>query len=771
MPIRSKNPFLRFPWLGLLVSGLLVAPVLWRIPEFAVSSESRVLLEGDQRNLSSYEKVRSILAGVEVIVISMECAEVFSVEGIDAIRRVSDALEAQPGVVDVKSLTHSSKPVRRGLTFEMIPLVPKRALRPVELAQLKKFCLDHPLIRDVMAAADSRHTLITVTYRGDWESAQAQRQLRTELDQVLDSFRREGLRFQVLGLPLIEDEIRTSLRKDLSRLLPLALLLLMAILGAAFRSWWMVGVVLFIQALALALVIGAIEWLGFSINVFSAMLFPLSAGIHLTLLAHLCSAYQRFVRAGLTSDGALESALNSIWKPSAFAALTTGAGLASLLASDVAQIREFGLLGGMAIVIAFFATFGPGLALMLLIGRAAHKFGRVNSGVQRAGPGIGGGVVEWDESRATMLGAEGWTRFVARRRRLLIGISGVALIVMAVGLPNLRTDIRAVEFLDPTSPTRRAVEELDRVYGGINVVQIEIDSGKTNGVNELAYLKYLDEVHAYAAGRTGISGVYSYSQLLAMINQIWEGNEDLRLPTNPLVIGLFVVALRAQNFPFLTALADADFRAGYVVIRTRDMPADRYLEIISDVLRYAEENRPEGVSVSASKGIHSILEADRRILRSQIGSAGLTLVMIGLILAGLWRSWRLALIALFTNVVPIGLVLAIASFVDIPLNSVTVMVAAIALGIAVDDSIHFTTHWLEARRQGCSVHEALRASFVAKRNPIIFTSVILVVVFSLLSLSSFPPIAHFGLLSAGALALALLAVLLVLPALIGLSED
>ena len=135
---------------ALVLTAALCIPLLARLSSFNVSSETRVLLEGDQRNLSSYEKVRQILAETEVIVLSMECAEVFSPAGIDAVRRVSGAFLQQPGVDDVKSLTHSVKPVRQGLGFEMVPLVPEGPLSAAELARLKEYSLSHPLMRNVM---------------------------------------------------------------------------------------------------------------------------------------------------------------------------------------------------------------------------------------------------------------------------------------------------------------------------------------------------------------------------------------------------------------------------------------------------------------------------------------------------------------------------------------------------------------------------------------------------------------------------------------------
>ena len=300
------------------------------------------------------------------------------------------------------------------------------------------------------------------------------------------------------------------------------------------------------------------------------------------------------------------------------------------------------------------------------------------------------------------------------------------------------------------------------------MVQIELDSGLTNGINSAAFLQYADRVQRYSESRPGVSAAYSYPQVLAMMNQIWEGERPgtFKLPDNAMMINLFVLALKSRNYPFLTALADADGRTAYLIVRTRDMPSERYLALVDDIAGYAQKTRPKTVNVSAAQGIHSILEADRRIIRSQFNSVFITLAVIGLVLAWFWRSVWLALLSLLTNTIPVGLVIAAAGYANVPLNSITIMVAAISLGICVDNSIHFITHWREERRRGATAPAAVLTTLRLKGRPIIFTSVILIALFSVFWLSSFPPVVHFGLLSAFAFLTALIAVLLFLPAML-----
>jgi len=747
------NPFFRHPRLALAITGLLVLPLLWHLTRLRVSSETGVLLQGDQRNLASYQQVRRILGDTEVVVLGLESEALFTPAGIDQVRRLSVAFEQQPDVVEVRSLTHSYKPVRRGLSFEMVPLVPDQP-SPSALADLKTFCTTHPLVRNIMVSADGRHTLILATFRQRAETPAAQTALRARIDSLLARFQDEGARIQVLAIPFIEQEIRATLRTDLRRFIPAAGVILILVLWITLRSLPLVGFAVACHGLALLLVAGTIAIGGFRLNVFSIMLFPLLTGIHLTLLIHLLTSFQRMRATQPDPDTALRESLRVVFKPSAYATATTVVGLLSLTIGGAAPTREFGLLAAVGLTLVHGITFGPAIAaLRCLAPRLAL-------------PRFRGGCLPWSCRFASAPGR--WTGFIARHRRVILGSALAALALLSLGIGRIRTDVRAVEFLNPRSPTRQAFEALNRVYGGINVVQIEFDSGATNGVNHPAFLRYLEQVHRFAAARTNLSGVYSYPQLLAMMNQIWnhERPGSLVLPENPLLLQVFVFALRSYDFPFLVTLADPSFQTASLVLRTSDLSADRYVALVRDVVHYAERLRPPGTTVSAARGLHSLLEADRQILRSQTQSAVLTLAVIGLLLAGLWRSAALAGLVVLANTLPVAAVLATAGWADIPLNSITVMVAAIALGIAVDNGIHTVTFWRDQRRAGQSAHGAIERTLEAKGRPILGTEIILIAVFSLFGGSSFPPVVHFGMLAAIAFATALAAVLLVLPALL-----
>jgi len=757
-----RNPFYRWPIPMLLLGLALCAPLVWQLRNISIGTDARTLLQGDQRNLASFEKVMEILPDNVVLVVSLKVGDIFTPNGIRDVALVSEALRKCPGLIDVKSLTHSSKPVRQGLSFSLVPLVPGMPNpTQAQLDGLRDYCMGNALIRNVIVAPDGQHTLITATFQRDVSTPELRHSFAADVDAALAPFREQGIEFQAISLPMVESEVFGTLQADVRRFAPIAGVVTLVLLLVFLRSPVAVFLILVLQAIGLALVPGLIRLVGQELSVFNLLLLPVVAGVHLTLLVHTVGNVLRFRKSEPDSEPVARM-LGATFRPCLFAALTTAAGLLSLLLSDLPIVRQVGLLGAIAVLAVFLLTFGPGVSLLRIL------YGR---GGKTDGFGVGEQLGESPQSNALSI-SPGAGRHADRTRlfRLPILLGGACVLVASlIGLTFIRTDIRAVEFVKPSSPSRQAVEHFDSVYGGVNVVEINFDTGTPSGINKLPFLRYLESLQAFAEQQTGVSGVYSYAQLLSMMNQVWEGEKpgSNQLPNSGMKISMFVIGLKSQNFPFLDALCDAPMQTARLVVRTPDMPTDDYLAIVNRVLAHAEETAPEGVTVSAKEGIHAIVEAERSVLRSQVRTAVVTILGIGLVLTLLWRSPRLAMVALAVNLIPVVLVLGLAGYLNIPLNAISVMVAAVAFGISVDDSVHFLTSFLGHRRAGLSKRDAVAAALTTKTRPIILTSLILTGIFATFLTFSFPPVIHFGLLCAVAFLAAMVTSLWVLPALVG----
>ncbi len=744
------NPFFRYPILSLSGLLILLIPVLWSLKEIQVRSDADALLESNPSQKATLEKVTSVFKDQVILVVDLECEDVFTEAGLSAVSRVGEALMEVSGVLDVKSLTHSFKPVRKGFSFDMVPLAARDETDPGSMEKLRDYCLGNPLIRNVMVSPDARHATLTLTCEGRFETLEAKRTLRAELSEALAPFEAEGLVFQMVGLPLVEEEVYTRILGDFIRFVPLVALFLLVTLWVAFRSFGFVSFMLLNQLLALGVIAGTLQFFGYPFTVFTLLLFPLWAGIHLTLLVHLGSACQRADRQG--ARDVVTQAVRHIFKSCGFATLTTLAGLLALGLAAIPQVREAGLVGAYGVAVVFLMTFGPGVAVLAMYYRR-----RASASVTDEKEGIPVGE--------TGQQAMAWLKTLRRGRGIVWALALIVVAITVVQGSRIRTGVRPIEFLPTDSPSRAAGELFNQSYGGFNMFQLTVDSGKTNGVNQLAFLSYLEDIQRFAEAKPEVSGAYSYAQVLAMMNQIWEQEKpgSLALPSNPLLLGTFSLVLKTQKFPFFEALCDADYKTANVVIRSPDQRSDQYLAVIESVLDYADEKKPEGVTLRAEQGLHTLLEADQQLVASQMRSAGMALVVVFVLLVLLWRSVWLALVAILFNALPVSFVMAVAVWLDVPLNSITVMIGAVAFGIAIDDTVHLVTQWLEGRGEGLDAGEAMARAIQIKFRPILCTSLVLGGIFALLAATSFPPVQHFGGLSALAFGFALLAVFALIP--------
>jgi hypothetical protein len=753
---------------------LIVVPFAGLLGRFHINSQVEVLLAGDQRNFESYQKIKDIISTDLPIFVSMEVPDIYTHEGITAIHEVSEAFVGMDGFVDAKSLTHSYKPVRSGMSFQMVPLASTNRTDPQTLEQLREYCRENPLVRNIMTSPDDRHNIIWLTFRREFSDSTSERasELRTFRDELysrLEPFEERGYGFELIGIPLVESEVYQTILQDARQFILISACLLIILFGLTFRSLSAATLVAINLAISFLILPILFVVMGFELTVFNLILLPLLGVIHLTLLTHLFLAFLSSRRAGEPQP--VQAALKRIWKSSAFASLTTAVSFGSLALSEVTQVASFGILGGIGMIVLFFLTFGPGISVLSIAERL--KLFKAGSPSVSAGKEIDGcsGVAELSsqsgtsEDSAWAASLVDWT--TRHASRIILG-TVIASFLIGWGLTRVRTDVRIEEFLSRDSPTRRMMMEMDQVYGGMNVLQLYIDSGEEYGIASVEFLNFLRDVEQSSTAIDGVTGVYSFAQVMAMMNQVWEREKpgSLKIPDSSFLVTMFVGALKAQDYPFLKTLCDEDLQTANLVIRTRNMPSGEYLNLVDQLIELTRAKAPEGTEVSARATIKSLLEADRRILHSQTSTAASTLGIVLILLVILWRSMRTGMISMTANLLPVAMVISLTGWFSVPLNSITIMVGAIAFGIAVDDSVHFLTYFRELKKnRGMNTRDALVEAFHVKGRPIFFTSIMLVAIFLSLSLSSFPPVRHFGVLGAMAFIGALISIFLLIPAL------
>ena len=768
-----------------LLLALFLGAVAWPLAQRArVDSSADAILSTDQRNRETYEKIGSLMPETTFAVVAVRHENLFSNPGARLITELSEALNALPFCHEIKSLTHSSRPVRKGFGLDFKIFMPGQA-SVAEWKRLRDFATRFVMSRNILVSADGEYALILAMYDRTLETVEDKREFRDQVEAAVAPFRSRGSDLRVLSFPLIELETREHLEADLRHYTLAMAAAIPLILLLTLRNLWLFLTLLLNVSLGLLALTALIDLNGAEINLYTGILFPLTAGVQLTFLVHVLTAVQDAIREGRDGRAALVQAFRETIRPGLVAMGTTIAGLASLLVCDIEVVRQFGGIGAQAVILVFDLAYAVPLALFLI-----HR-DRVDAAEFPDQPGDSTPTRREARTPHPLPGMgfevpaeppkpfpdfplhpsgerrpyQAFAAFLCRHP-LAIVLATLALTAAFVpGWRHMRTDIRAIEFLNPASNARQTIELLDQRLGGINIFQLEIDSGRPGGINELSTLAYLEKIRTYGKRLEGVSDAYAYSQVFTVLNHVWNGGDSAReeLPTAAMMM-LFRPLLAGQEMMFRDAFVGPREKSCLLILRTRDLPAQEYLGIIERFMAFAEKEKPAGFTLTPAQGLHTILEQDRRIVRSQVESVAAGAALVFLVLVLIWRSPVDALLVLLINAPALVVLAGCMGYLGLPLNSVTVMIDAVVLGITTDEGIHFITYHRERRRLGDTPLEALRATLAHKLRPMVCTTALLGCGLGLFLFSSFPPVADFGLLSAIALALCVLSAATLLPA-------
>jgi uncharacterized protein len=701
-----------------------------------LDSSAGRLLASDPRNLETYQKLNELIPDTVMVLVALEMEDLFSNQGAATVARASQQILSVDGATEVKSLTHSGRPVREGFGLVIEPFIPLRA-SPGQWQQIKRFTTQFPLSRNVMVSEDARYAILIGVFERALPDHQARETFRRAFMDALKPLEAETNAIHVLSFPFIEAEGTNAVKADLQRYLMVAGVLIFLVLLITFRSWAAVLSVLMLEGTGILILLGVFQYLGKTVDIYTGILFPLIGGLQLTFVVHYFSALQR---AGKTRPAfeAARFAFREVFPPSCIAALTTIAGLLTLALAKLPTLTDFGRIGVLAVIGVFVFTFL--LPALFAIGPRPSSAAETPAKHQKY-----------------LLPVRGSFGF------LIFGITFS--LIMALGIFKIRTDIRAVEFIEPGHPIRTSLELLNKELGGTNIFQITVDSGRPRGLQSLPVLTYLEDLRRYATQLDGVTDAYAYSQLYLALNQIWEGDPDPHgsLPANPAKLAMFSQLINASPLLFKDSFVDDQAQSALMILRSRDMPGREYLALLEDFMRYAHDQAPPGLTLSPVNGLHSILEGDRQIVESQLQTLGLSAGLIFILLSLLWMSPRHAALVMAVNVPALLTIFGVMGYTGYPMNSITVMVAAVILGIAVDDGIHFVSAVRHLRKTQTDPKEAVSQALRQKFKPMACTSAILAVFLGLLLLTSFPPVAHFGILSALGISAAFLGAVCLLP--------
>jgi len=538
-----------------------------------------------------------------------------------------------------------------------------------------------------------------------------------------------SLRTAVVGLPVVQRAIDREVAAFARRLLPLLALAAVGLLALVFRRPGAVLLPLVPTGVSLGIVFGLRGALGRPINMVEVLLAPLLFVLALATAVHVQMRFRELRRSMDATEAVLHTYREKGW-PVLWTGITTMAGFGSLAVSGVPPVRSLGVwsAGGLALITLVLLTLFP--ALLALVPEGSSRRRRLP-------------LVRHDRRYDRWAAARGraWaTTAVARRGRVFLVFAIVALLAVT-GAVRLQRDTNLLSYFPAGHPVRSGIERLERLGVGAVAAEVVIDVGPC--------APFLTPEGLEALARLGDS-MRREPEVLSVIGagEVWRS-----------VGSLDELASRPELEDLLTVLRTRDGRQARLSVLL-PMRGFEELEPLLDRLPELARAAFPGARVRLTGRYPLVLAALHGVFATMIASLSLTFLVVAGIFGVLLRNGRLTVAALIPNLWPVLCVLGAMGWLGVPVDSTTVMIASVVLGLVVDDTFHTLGRF--RYEVGGSAISALQHTAPAH----LLTSMVLVAGFGVCGLSGFVPIARFGALMALALGLALAADLLLVPALL-----
>jgi len=744
---------IRWRWLVIVVvlGATIVAASGARFLRFSTSY--RAFFSEDNPQLASFEALQKIYTKNDNILflVSPKNGDAFSQEALLATEELTREAWKIPFAIRVDSVNnfqHTESEEDDLIVRDLIEDVERTSAS--DRAKAKSLAVAEPLILNKLVPPQAHVSGVNVTFQMPEktlsevpEAVVYARALAKKIEE-----HHPNVSLHMTGMVMLNNAFAESGQGDMMKLVPLMYLVMIVLMVLMLRSFW--GTVSTVAMIAFSTIfaMGLAGWAGVGLTPPSAsaptmiMTLAIADSIHIWL-----TLFQK-LRQGLEKRSAIIEALRVNMQPVFLTSLTTVLGFLSMNFSDVPPIRHLGNITAVGVVAAFLYSVILLPAVMSLLPIHAPKVKTENGG--------------WIGRFAD---------FVKVRWRFLIVTSIVAVLALGAFVPANQLDDRFVEYFDHTQKFRRDTDFVMENLSGMYVIEYSLGSGESGGISEPSNLKKVEEFSNWYRAQPGVVHVNTLTDIFKRLNKNMHGDDPnyYRLPQERNLAAQYLL-LFEMSLPFgldLNNQINVAKSATKVTVTLDNITSSQMRSLTERAEVWLKENAPEHMFTHGASPSLMFSYISKRNMNSMLFGTGLALVFISIILIFALRSLKYGLVSLVPNLAPAIMAFGVWGIWRGQVNMGLSMVMGMTLGIVVDDTVHFLSKFLRARREeGMSSPEAVKYAFTTVGEALVATSVILVGGFLVLAQSSFGMNSDMAKLTAITIVFALIADFVFLPALL-----
>jgi len=747
---------------ALLLVSALAAGGLVRLEPLGLTLEvdpsTEPLLPAGDPGQEVYRRAVLDFGDDEVYVVVVECEEVFTHECLSSLERISDPIARMSAVRSVSSLADvtSFRWVPEDGWIEVRPLLDEIPRDPEVLARLRERALSDPVYRRVIVSEDSRNAAVNIVFQEMSDNELIAGDFDARIQALVEAGATAGSKTFVSGRPRFKTTVYHGMLRDLGLLIPLALLVMTLVLWAVNGTLRGVVLPLGVAFLGNLWTFAAMAFVARPLTLLTGLLGPTLLALGSVYGVHMLARYQEEVARGGTPEQVVRRLLAHMVVPVVVAGLTTVIGFAALLITDVPAVFELGTFSMLGVASLTLLTLTLIPAVLRLLPVRSARGDSVAAVRTRLAPAID----RWLAARLASLAAR-----VERRSGAVLIASGLVCGLAAAMLPRIVIDTDYLSYFDERDPVRTDFEAVNERMAGAIPLYVVIDGEGPGAFREPALLREIQRLQERLDEVDGVSRTLSFIDSLRMLNRAFHADDPGQetIPeTRPAVAELLFMLPKSDAQRFTTV----NHGRANLVVRTGLVGSNEILRLTRDIEAVLADQPLPGASAQVTGNAVLLARSADGIARGQPLSVAVAAVTIFFLIALALRSPRIGALAMVPNLLPVLAFFGLLGLGVAPLSLPTSLIGCLALGIAIDDTVHYLVRYRDEREAGLSPGEAARQCTLHVGRPIAVTSFMLVAGFLVVTGSKFATLQEFGYLSAGTMGICLLNDLVLLPALL-----
>ncbi len=691
-----------------------------------------------------------------LIIVGIKDTAFFTLDHFNRWERLSNELSKIDGVENLLSVTNTYNLVKdtEKKQFRVVNTFPDTIASQEELDEYTKEFKRLPFYRDLVYNPETDAYVLAITVNKDKMKSKEREDVVADIQKVCKAFELdENVKLHYSGLPYIRVVNSVKIKKELYMFSALALAICIVVLFFFFRSFKAVFVPVLIVIVGVIWAMGMLSLFGYKITLLSGMIPPLLIVIGIPNSIYMLNKFHHeFVSHG-NKVKALQRVIIKIGNATFLTNLTTASGFATFMIVKSDILRQFGIIASLNILGLFVLSLLLIPIIFSLIGPPSSKH-----------------VGHLDNKFVSVI-IQKLIHITRYHRKKVYIITIVILVIGLFGITRMKSSGYMVDDIPESDPVYVDLKFFENNFHGLMPLEIMVDTKKPQGVMQLTTFRKIEQLEKRLEAYPELSRPTSLLDLLKFSKQaFYNGFERYySLPNNREKNFILQYAQSGEeNAQLLHSFLDSTRQTTRISIRVKDVGTKRMKELYTDFYNDIDsvftsdkyDITVTGSSITAFKGT-------QYLLKNLFTSLGLAILLISLFMAFMFSSWRMVIMSLTPNVIPLVITAAVMGYTGIPIKASTILVFSIAFGISVDNTIHFLAKYRqELNHTNWDIRESVVLALKETGVSILYTSVVLFFGFGIFSISNFGGTQAMGILVSLTLMVAVTSNLILLPSLL-----